>query len=147
VFRHKQATRHGTNIQFQTSYTLSKLILYDCEICDAGITAFSRHMSRIGGLKQLDLGGKHDLGVQGMNTFMKCTCPRAMKAKKFRSQDTDSAGLWPLILERAQEMELPCVSDPCIVKAMVTTIVKAVTTCIVMTIVKRLGDLLRSTTQ
>jgi Ran GTPase-activating protein (RanGAP) involved in mRNA processing and transport len=116
--------------------TLSKLILYDCEICDAGITAFSRHMSRMGGLKQLDLGGKQNLGVQGINNFLLglstnmeldevhlpaseqtktiqffCDVNRAGR-RIFRSQDTASAGLWPLILERAQEMELPCVSDP-----------------------------------
>lgn len=50
--------------------TLSKLVLYECGISDIGLESFAACLSKMHGLKQLDIGGKQEFTDQGMTLIL-----------------------------------------------------------------------------
>jgi Ran GTPase-activating protein (RanGAP) involved in mRNA processing and transport len=115
--------------------TLSKLVLYDCEIGNAGISRFSMRLGQMKGLKRLDLGGRQNFDaeavqrlVNGLKRNMELEgvvlrpCEEAHRIgfycdlnrggrRVFRATKRAPASLWPSILARVQDMDLPSTID------------------------------------
>jgi Ran GTPase-activating protein (RanGAP) involved in mRNA processing and transport len=115
--------------------TLSNLNLFGCGICDQGMTKLASSLSRMQGLKKLDLGGQQGYTENGITTFLmgmgenmnlEETLLNSVRLDRdrfffdanrggrrfLRSQHTSPVGLWPLIIKRVQDMDLPKSCDP-----------------------------------
>lgn len=115
--------------------TLSNLNLFNCEINDEGIVTFASRLSRMEGLKKLDLGGNQGYTQYGISVFfenmkhnsvLEETLLNVQSYNKnrfyfdlnrggqrfFRSKDSAPIALWPNLLQRTQTVRLPKICDP-----------------------------------